>query len=200
MEKLKTLFYFFRILFLLAGKGDYGAGKKSILSSIFSQQFEYLYGFHLYLLFYLENKYHLHSAKICLKTKTTLLKSFWKQLEKNTVFVWHPPTLPPPPLPHLFVRPFKHSRKYWIFCYNLSSAGRTRRQSELQLCSSSKLPLPNDWEYEFTIADRNGNYKVTCTLDQSGDQNCDRDVPDLYCSIICVQPKCPWLLNPQLTK
>ena len=83
--------------------------------------------------------------------------------------------------------------------------GRTRRQSELQLCSSSKLPLPNDcnpndWEYEFTIADRNGNYKVTCTLDQSGDQNCDRDVPDLYCSIICVQPKCPWLLNPQLTK
>ena len=53
--------------------------KKSILSSIFSQQFEYLYGFHLYLLFYLENEYHLHSAKICLKTKKTaeiLLKSF----------------------------------------------------------------------------------------------------------------------------
>ena len=33
---------------LLAGRGDYRAGKKSNLSSIFIQQSEYWYGFHLY--------------------------------------------------------------------------------------------------------------------------------------------------------
>lgn len=84
--------------------------------------------------------------------------------------------------------------------------GRTRRQlKSVDLlswppCVASNLPLPNEcspdqWQWEITIAGRNGIYKVTCTMDGNwATVSCPtlhRHFSNSYSSVVCYQPKCP---------
>ena len=77
--------------------------------------------------------------------------------------------------------------------------GRTRRQlkwtdvSRIPLCSPFDIAMcpPDQWQWEITLRDRNGIYKVTCTMDSNG---ATLSSPGLghnsYYSVICYQHKC----------
>ena len=77
--------------------------------------------------------------------------------------------------------------------------GRTRRQlkwadvSRVPLCSPSDIAMcpPDQWQWEITLRDRNGIYKVTCTMDSNGATlSCPGLGHNSYYSVICYQHKC----------